>query len=182
MHGHQDMEIISYILDGALEHKDSLGTGSVMSAHDVQIMSAGAGIRHSEFNPSSSADVHFLQIWIRPNQRGLAPSYAQKTFPPTLKQGRLCLIASPDQRDDSLLIHSPCDVYASVLRSGDQLHHQLNITHKAWVQIAAGSVRVNDITLNEGDGLAIENESALTITGIAAHADIIVFDMAELTS
>ena len=179
MHGHRDMEIISYVLEGALEHKDSIGTGSVIAAGDVQRMSAGSGIRHSEFNPSDKDAVHFLQIWIMPNEQGITPSYEQKTFPRAMKENRLRLIASHDGRDGSLTINANTDIYASLLSP----HHNVTFTSspqkRIWVQMARGAATFNGVPLHEGDGLALAQETALHCESADQEAEFIIFDMAE---
>jgi redox-sensitive bicupin YhaK (pirin superfamily) len=175
-HGHRDMEIISYVLDGALEHRDSMGSGSVLRACDVQRMSAGTGVMHSEFNHSSSEPVHFLQIWIHPERKGLAPGYEEKSFPNGDKKGRLRLIASPDARDGSLKIHQDVNVFASILEANDELEYRLELGRQAWIQIARGSLRLNDVELNKGDGAAISDESPITLKGIE-EAEVLIFDL-----
>ena len=176
-HGHSDMEIISYVLDGALEHKDSIGTGSVIRPGDVQRMSAGSGIRHSEFNHSKREPVHFLQIWLLPERQGLAPSYEQKTFADGEKRGRLRLLASRGGRDGSLVIHQDADIYASFLDEGDQVQHALRAGRKGWLQVARGAADVNGQTLRAGDGAAVEGEPELTITATANGTEILLFDL-----
>jgi redox-sensitive bicupin YhaK (pirin superfamily) len=176
-HGHSDMEIISYVLDGALEHKDSIGTGSVIRPGDVQRMSAGSGIRHSEFNHSKREPVHFLQIWLLPERQGLAPSYEQKTFADGEKRGRLRLLASRGGRDGSLVIHQDADIYASLLDEGDQVQHALRAGRKGWLQVARGAADVNGQTLRAGDGAAVEGEPELTITATANGTEILLFDL-----
>ena len=176
-HGHSDMEIISYVLDGALEHKDSIGTGSVIRPGDVQRMSAGSGIRHSEFNHSKREPVHFLQIWLLPERQGLAPSYEQKTFAEGEKRGRLRLVASRSGRDGSLVIHQDADIYASLLDEGDQVQHALRAGRKGWLQVARGAADVNGQTLRAGDGAAVEGEPELTITATANGTEILLFDL-----
>ena len=176
-HGHSDMEIISYVLDGALEHKDSIGTGSVIRPGDVQRMSAGSGIRHSEFNHSKREPVHFLQIWLLPERQGLAPSYEQKTFADGEKRGRLRLLASRGGRDGSLVIHPDADIYASLLDEGDQVQHALRAGRKGWLQVARGAADVNGQTLRAGDGAAVEGEPELTITATANGTEILLFDL-----
>jgi redox-sensitive bicupin YhaK (pirin superfamily) len=176
-HGHADMEIISYVLDGALEHKDSLGTGSVIRPGDVQRMSAGTGIRHSEFNASKTEPVHFLQIWIIPERRGLAPSYEQKAFTAAEKTGRLRLVGSRDGREGSVVIHRDVDLYATLLGPSHSVSHDLGAGRVAWVHVARGRVRLNGTTLSAGDGAAIEAAGTLTLDG-AADAEVLVFDMA----
>ncbi len=163
-HGHRDMEILSYVIDGALAHKDSIGTGSVIRPGEVQVMSAGTGIRHSEFNASNEAPVHFLQIWLLPDRQGLAPRYDQKTIPEEEKRGRLRLIASRDARENSLLINQDADVLACVLRDDEIVKHVLEPGRRAWVQIVDGDAELNGVALHVGDGAAIENEGLLSIT------------------
>jgi hypothetical protein len=175
-HGHRDMEIISYVLQGALEHKDSLGTGSVIRPGDVQRMSAGSGVQHSEFNHSQSELVHFLQIWIIPDRQGLAPGYAEAKFTDEDKRGRLRLIVSGDGRDGSLSIHQDADLYAAVLYPGETVEHRYAPGRNGWIQLARGAVTVNNTALAAGDGAAIANEDRLTIRGESA-AEILLFDM-----
>jgi hypothetical protein len=175
-HGHRDMEIISYVLQGALEHKDSLGTGSVIRPGDVQRMSAGSGVQHSEFNHSQSELVHFLQIWIIPDRQGLAPGYAEAKFTDEDKRGRLRLIVSGDGRDGSLSIHQDADLYATVLYPGETVEHRYAPGRNGWIQLARGAVTVNNTALAAGDGAAIANEDRLTIRGESA-AEILLFDM-----
>jgi len=175
-HGHRDMEIISYVLDGALEHKDSLGTGSVLHYGDVQRMSAGTGVRHSEFNGSSSEPVHFLQIWIAPNVNGIAPGYEEKRFSPASKQGQLRLIASNDGRDGSVLMHQDAAIYAAILGPGDQLEHALLSGRTGYVHVIRGQVTVNGTALGDGDALKLTAEAAITL-GQAEGAEVLVFDL-----
>ena len=176
-HGHADMEIVSYVLDGALEHKDTLGTSSVIRPGDVQRMSAGSGIRHSEYNASKKDPVHFLQIWILPNEEGMVPGYEQKAFEREEKQGRLRLVGSQDGRDGSVVIHQDVDLYATLLDEGDSVTHELRPGRHAWVQVARGQVRLNGEVLKEGDGAAISNETALTLDGVVS-AEVLLFDLA----
>jgi quercetin 2,3-dioxygenase len=176
-HGHRDMEIISYVLEGALEHKDSIGTGSVIRPGEVQIMSAGTGIRHSEFNHSKADPVHFLQIWVLPNRQGLAPRYDQKAFPASDKRGRLRLVGSPDGRDGSILIHQDVKLYDSLLGKGATITYPLAARRRGWVQVVRGAVDVNGRPASAGDGIAIENEPALTITSRAEDTELLVFDL-----
>ncbi|QCO17269.1 pirin family protein (plasmid) [Azospirillum brasilense] len=176
-HGHADMEIVSYVLDGALEHKDTLGTSSVIRPGDVQRMSAGSGIRHSEYNASKKDPVHFLQIWILPNEEGMVPGYEQKAFEREEKQGRLRLVGSQDGRDGSVTIHQDVDLYATLLDEGDSVTHELRPGRHAWVQVARGQVRLNGAVLKEGDGAAISNETALTLDGVVS-AEVLLFDLA----
>ena len=176
-HPHRDMEIVSYVLDGALAHKDSLGTGSVIKPGDVQRMSAGTGIAHSEFNASATDPVHFLQIWFLPEKRGLAPGYEQKNFDVKAKRNTLRLVASPDGRDGSVTIRTDAALYVSLLGAGAKVSHALAAGRGAWVQVARGSVAVGDITLAEGDGLQATDERALEIVGKAAESEILLFDL-----
>jgi redox-sensitive bicupin YhaK (pirin superfamily) len=176
-HGHRDMEIISYVLDGALEHRDSIGTGSVIRPGDVQRMSAGTGIRHSEFNHSKQSPVHFLQIWLLPERAGITPGYEQKTFDAADKRGKLRLVASPDGRDGSVTVHQDAQLYASLLDRGDRVTHALRPARRAWVQVARGEVEVNGETLSAGDGAAISDEREVSITARAANSEILLFDL-----
>ena len=176
-HSHQDMEIISYVLDGALEHKDSLGTGSVIKPGDVQRMSAGTGVRHSEYNASKSELVHFLQIWLLPAQRGIAPSYEQKAFGPEDKRGRLRVVASPDGREGSVTIHADAVLFAGLFDSGEVADLPLGRGRHAWVQVARGKVRVNGRELVAGDGAAISEEGAVRVEGVDG-GEVLVFDLA----
>jgi redox-sensitive bicupin YhaK (pirin superfamily) len=176
-HPHADMEIISYVLEGALEHKDSLGTGSVIRPGDVQRMSAGAGIRHSEANASKTDPVHFLQIWIVPERKGLEPSYEQKAFTDADKRGRLRLVGSHDGREGSVTIHRDVDFYATVLGDGDAVTHELKSGRAAWVQVARGTATLNGEQLRPGDGVAIEAPGKLELAG-TSDAEVLVFDMA----
>ncbi len=175
-HGHRDMEIISYVLSGALEHKDSMGTGSVLHYGDVQRMSAGTGVRHSEFNHNADEKVHFLQIWIQPNQVGIPPSYEEKNFTVESKLGNLRLIASSDGREGSVLIHQDASIYASILRSGDALEHKLAAGRIAYVHVIRGDVTVNGTALKGGDALKLTAENLVTL-GNATDAEVLVFDL-----
>ena len=176
-HGHQDMEIISYVLEGALEHKDSIGTGSVIRPGDVQVMSAGTGIRHSEFNHSKSEPVHFLQIWVLPNRKGLPPRYDQKSFPASEKRDRLRLVGSPDGRDGSIVIHQDTDIYDTLLSRDHAVSHALESGRKGWVQVVSGAVEVNGKAAVAGDGVAVEDEAVLSITSRADGSEVLVFDL-----
>jgi len=177
MHGHRDMEIITYILEGALEHKDSMGNGSVIRPGDVQRMSAGTGVRHSEFNPSRDKRVHLLQIWIEPKFTGVRPSYEEKQFGPGEKKGQLRLIASPDGREGSVTIHQDAYVYASMLDGEDTVTHRLAPGRRAYVHAARGSVDLNGTPLTGGDGAKITGENELTFSS-AAKAEVLLFDLA----
>lgn len=176
-HPHADMEIISYVLSGGLEHKDSLGTGSVIRPGDVQRMSAGSGIRHSEFNASKTDPVHFLQIWILPERRGLPPGYEQKTFPSEEKLDRLRLIGSRHGRQGSVVIHRDVDLYAGLLSKGRRVEHQVAPSRLVWVQVARGSVDINGDVLESGDGAAINDTAKLGLTAVD-NAEVLLFDMA----
>jgi quercetin 2,3-dioxygenase len=176
-HPHRDMEIITYILEGGIEHKDSLGTSSIIRPGDGQRMSAGRGIRHSEMNPSPTDAAHLLQIWITPDKSGHEPSYEQKTFPEAEKRGKLRLIASPDGKDGSVTIHQDAKLYVSLLSPGQEVKHELGKGRHAWLQIAKGSVELNGQKLVQGDGAAISEEKALSITG-AEEAEVLLFDLA----
>jgi len=176
-HSHRDMEIISYVLEGQLEHKDSMGTGSVIKPGDVQRMSAGRGVSHSEYNPSRTDGVHFLQIWLEPDVTGIAPSYEQKHVSAEAKRGRLRLIASPDGGDDSVTIHQDAKVYASVLDAPDKIEYRLLPGRRAYVHAARGSVRVNGAALAAGDAAMISGEPAVTLDGAKA-AEVLLFDLA----
>jgi len=175
-HGHRDMEIISYVLDGALEHKDSMGTGSVLHYGDVQRMSAGSGVRHSEFNHSQTDGLHFLQIWIQPNVTGIAPSYEEKHFSPETKQGKLRLVASSDGRQGSVLIHQNASIYASIMQEGDALEHALDEGRTAYVHLIRGSLVVNGTPLKAGDALKLTQEAKVTLTQ-AEDAEFLLFDL-----
>jgi redox-sensitive bicupin YhaK (pirin superfamily) len=176
MHGHRDMEIITYVLEGALEHKDSMGNGSVIRPGDVQRMSAGTGVRHSEFNPSREERVHLLQIWIEPKFTGVRPSYEEKQFGTAEKKGQLRLIASPDGREGSVTIHQDACVYASVLDGEDAVAHRLAPGRRAYVHVARGAVKVNGLELNGGDGAKITGESKIEFSG-AKQAELLLFDL-----
>jgi redox-sensitive bicupin YhaK (pirin superfamily) len=175
-HAHRDMEIISYVLAGALEHKDSMGTGSVLHYGDVQRMSAGNGVRHSEFNGSSNEPVHFLQIWIQPNVTGIPPSYEEKHFPVESKRGQLRLVASSDGRDGSVQIHQNAAVYASIMDGPDAIEHPLVKGRAGYVHVIRGQVRVNDQLLHGGDALKLADEPAIVLAG-AQDAELLVFDL-----
>jgi hypothetical protein len=175
-HGHRDMEIISYVLDGALEHKDSMGTGSVLHYGDVQRMSAGSGVRHSEFNGSKTEQVHFLQIWIQPNVQGIAPSYEEKHFATADKQGKLRLIASGDGREGSVTIHQDASLYASILNGEDRVEHVLPAGRRAYVHVIRGRVSANGVELKGGDALKITLEDKVVLDGAEA-AEVLLFDL-----
>jgi redox-sensitive bicupin YhaK (pirin superfamily) len=175
-HGHRDMEIITYVLEGGLAHKDSMGNGSIIRPGDVQRMSAGTGVRHSEANPSPSESVHLLQIWIMPDEMNVEPSYEQKRFEDEEKRGRLCLVASPDSSENSVTIHQDARLYASLLDSSQRVVHELKPNRHAWVQVARGAIEVNGQSLKQGDGAAISEERELTITG-TEPSEVLLFDL-----
>jgi len=176
-HGHRDMEIVSYVLTGALEHKDSMGTGSVIRPGDVQRMSAGTGVRHSEYNHSKDEPVHFLQVWILPERRGLEPGYEQRHFSDADKRAGLRLIASREGTDGSVTIHADAKIYAAVVEQDQRLRHALAQHRHAWLQVARGAITLNDRPLVHGDGAAVSGEPALTIVG-TERAEVLVFDLA----
>ena len=175
-HPHQNMEIITYILEGALEHKDSMGTGSVIRPGEVQRMSAGTGVTHSEYNPSASEAVHLLQIWILPDRKGIQPSYEQKAFDRKQLKGTLRIVASPDARDGSVTIHQDAELYASVLEAGQAVRHELRPSRHAWLQVARGSLELNGQELKAGDGAAATNETLLDVKS-KADAEFLLFDL-----
>jgi redox-sensitive bicupin YhaK (pirin superfamily) len=174
-HPHRDMEILTYVVEGALEHRDSMGTGSVIRPGDVQRMSAGTGITHSEFNPSGSEPLHLLQIWILPGQKGLTPEYEQKFFPAEEKRGRLRLVAAPDGADGAITIHQDTRVYAALLEPGQEVMHEIAGRH-AWVQVIRGAVTVNGTALAAGDGAAVSKELRLTLRA-TEPSELLVFDL-----
>ena len=174
-HGHSDMEIISYVLDGALEHKDSMGNGSVLRYGDVQRMSAGSGVTHSEFNASKTEPVHFLQIWVIPNVGG-APGYEEKHFDADAKKGRLRIIASNDGRDGSVSLRQDASIYASILNGDDSVEHRLAEGRQAYVQVARGSVSINGQRLDTGDAAHVSGEDLVRLHG-ASEAEVLLFDL-----
>jgi redox-sensitive bicupin YhaK (pirin superfamily) len=177
MHPHRDMEIITYLLEGALEHKDSMGNGSIIRPGDGQRMSAGTGVRHSEANPSLTEEAHLLQIWILPDRKGHTPGYEQKQFPEAEKQGKLRLIASANGQDGSVTIHQDARLYATLLKPGQEVKHELANGRYAWLQVAKGAVELNGQKLNQGDGAAVSEEKQLSIKG-NADAEVLLFDLA----
>jgi len=176
-HGHRDMEIISYVVDGALEHKDSMGNGSVIRPGDVQRMSAGKGVQHSEFNPDQGAPVRFLQIWILPEKPGIPPSWEQTHFPAAERTGALRVVVSPDARKRSLKVHQDVTLMASVLPAGGSVTHALATGRHAWVQVVKGTLSVNGTALSEGDGAAISGETGVALTA-EKDAELLLFDLA----
>ncbi len=175
-HGHQDMEIVSYVLQGALEHKDSLGTGSIIRPGDVQRMSAGTGVRHSEYNASKTEAVHFLQIWILPDRAGHAPGYEQRRFEDADKRGRLCLVASPDGRQGSVTVHQDALLYAALLDGEEALAHELAPGRVAWVHVARGALTLNGQRLSAGDAAALPAGARLELGG-GQQAELLLFDL-----
>jgi len=175
-HAHRDMEIISYVLEGALEHKDSMGNGSIIRPGDVQRMSAGSGVTHSEFNPSSNEGVHFLQIWIQPDRRGIAPGYEEKKFPVEEKRGRLRLIASPDRAQGSVLIHQDARVYAGLFDGAESATLPIAAGRRVYVHVARGSVKANDTVLQAGDAMKATGVRSLTLQD-GHDAEALVFDL-----
>jgi quercetin 2,3-dioxygenase len=176
-HPHRDMEIVTYVLEGALQHQDSMGNGSVIKPGDIQYMSAGTGVTHSEFNASKTDPVHLYQIWMFPEARGLKPAYDQKNFTEAEKRGKLRLLASSDGRDGSIKIRQENDLYATVLAKGDSVRHELKPERHAYVQVARGSVKLNGKELAEGDGAAISAEKSVELTGVN-DAEVLLFDLA----
>jgi redox-sensitive bicupin YhaK (pirin superfamily) len=177
-HPHRDMEILSFVVEGELEHKDSLGNGSVIRPGEVQRMSAGTGILHSEFNPSREKTVRFLQVWIEPEREGIDPGYEQRWFPLDEHRGRLVLIASPDGRDGSLVVHQDVAVYRGLIGGGGRVDHAMDPGRHAWVQVVSGEVEVAGHRLVEGDGLAVSEVDRFDIVGVTNDADVILFDLA----
>jgi redox-sensitive bicupin YhaK (pirin superfamily) len=175
-HGHQDMEIVSYVLDGALEHKDSMGNGSVIRPGDIQRMSAGTGVRHSEYNPSPTEPVHFLQIWLAPNRTGVQPGYEQKHFPLEDRRGRLVLLVSPDGRDGSLSAHQDGLLYGTLLEAGESVEHPLAAGRRAYVHVARGQLAVNGTPLGSGDGATLDDVDHVHLEGLG-HAEVLLFDL-----
>ncbi len=176
-HGHKNMEIITYVLDGSVAHKDSMGNGSVIRPGDVQRMSAGKGIMHSEFNPSTEAPTHLLQIWITPNVTDISPSYEEKNFDVAEKRGKLRLIASPDGRDGSVTIHQDANVYVGLVDGAEHIAMPLTAGRKAYLHVARGRVSVNGNVLHAGDALKIVDEGGITLRD-AADAEVLLFDLA----
>jgi redox-sensitive bicupin YhaK (pirin superfamily) len=175
-HGHRDMEILSYVLEGRLEHKDSMGNGSIIAPGDIQRMSAGRGVLHSEYNPSREEAVHFLQIWIEPSVRGLAPGYEQAHVDDAAKRGRLAFIAGPEGSGAAVAIHQDARVYAATLAGAQQVRHEIAPRRRAYVHVARGRVDVNGIGLGSGDAAKLEGESGVEI-GNGERAEILVFDL-----
>lgn len=176
-HSHRDMEIISYVLDGALEHKDSMGNGSIIRPGDVQRMSAGTGVTHSEFNPSPDELVHFLQIWILPARQGAKPSYEQKTFPVAERRNRLRLIASPDGRDGSVTVHQDVNLHATILEPGEKVEYRANAGRHPWIHVATGRFDIDGTPLSAGDAVAPTKAGPIQITN-EERGELLIFDLA----
>ena len=175
-HAHRDMEILTWVLEGALEHKDSMGNGSIIRPGDIQRMSAGTGVTHSEFNPSRDEPVHLLQIWLLPRQRALSPGYEEKRFPPETRRGALRLIAARDGREGAVTIHQDADLWTALLEPGESVRHVLEAGRHAWLHVAVGAVAANGVTLQAGDGAAISDEKAVEVTA-RDRAEILLFDL-----
>jgi quercetin 2,3-dioxygenase len=176
MHPHRDMEIVTYVLSGALEHRDSMGNGEVLRPGEFQRMSAGTGILHSEFNPSKDEPVHLYQIWLLPRQKGVKPSYEQRSFPESERQGRLRIVASPDGRDKSLTIQQEASVYLSSLDEGEKVAHELGPDRHAWLQVLRGQVEVDGRTLAAGDGVAVSDERVVPVRAVEP-SEVMLFDL-----
>jgi quercetin 2,3-dioxygenase len=176
-HGHRDMDILSYVLEGSLQHKDSIGNGTMIRPGEIQRMSAGSGIEHSEFNPSQTEPVHFLQIWIIPAERGLKPSYEQKPVPLAERRSKLRLVAAPDAKDGAVMLHQDARVYVANLAAGERVSHDIAPGRGVWVQVARGIVGLNGTELREGDGAALEDEKRAEIEA-ETDAEILLFDLA----
>ncbi len=176
-HGHRDMEIVTYIIAGALEHRDSMGSGSIIRRGDAQRMSAGTGVRHSEANPSKDEPVHLLQIWILPKREGQQPEYEEKRFADEEKRNRLRLIVSPDGDEGAVRIHQDAKIYASVLDEGKSVNHQVADGRHAWLQVAGGAVELNGVPLKHGDGAAVSQENQLNIVA-NGQSEVLLFDLA----
>jgi redox-sensitive bicupin YhaK (pirin superfamily) len=177
MHGHRDMEIVTYVLNGRLQHKDSMGNGSVIRAGELQRMTAGTGVRHSEFNDSAAEAVHLYQIWLLPERNGLHPEYEQRRFSEADKQGRFCLVASPESEDGSLTIHQDARIYLANLEAGTVLSHSMQPGRHAWLQILRGKVTLDGHTLSAGDGVAVSEERGLEVAG-REDSELMLFDLA----
>ena len=176
-HPHHDMEIVTYVLEGALEHKDSMGNGEVLRPGEFQRMTAGTGITHSEFNPSAKEPVHLYQIWLYPDQKGLKPSYEQKRFPDADLQNRLCLVASPESDQGSLLIHQDASIFLARLERDNEVIHELDMSRHAWLQVLRGSVKLNGHELQTSDGASVSDETSLFIQS-TEDAEVMLFDLA----
>jgi quercetin 2,3-dioxygenase len=177
-HGHRDMEIVTYLLDGELEHKDSMGNGEVIRPGEIQAMTAGTGVMHSEFNPSASKPAHLLQIWLLPDRQGHTPRYDQKMFGRAEKLNTLRLVVSPDGADGSIFVHQDTKLYASILEAGNSVSLDLAPKRHAWVQVARGEVALGELVLKQGDGAAVSEEAKLALKGLAPESEVLVFDLA----
>jgi len=175
-HGHRDMEIVTYVLEGVLEHRDSLGNGTLIRPGEVQRMSAGSGVQHSEFNHSQTEPVHLLQIWLLPNQIGIQPGYAQQSFPAEDRRGRLCLLVSPDGRDGSLLAYQDGFIHATLLEAGEWVTHAVESGRRVYLQVAHGRVEVDGLALGPGDGAALIQVEAVRLNGLES-AEVLLFDL-----
>ena len=175
-HAHRDMEILTWVLEGALEHKDSMGNGSIIRPGDIQRMSAGTGVTHSEFNPSREEPVHLLQIWLLPRQRGLTPGYEEKRFAPETRRGGLRLIAARDGRADAVTIHQDADLWTALLEPGESVRHALEAGRHAWLHVAGGTVTANGVKLGAGGGAAFSDEKAIEVKA-SDRAEILLFDL-----
>jgi redox-sensitive bicupin YhaK (pirin superfamily) len=178
-HAHRDMEIITYVLEGALKHEDSLGNGSVIRPGEVQRMSAGTGVLHSEFNASDSEEVHFLQIWILPEEAGIDPGYEQRDFSADERSGRWRLVGSRDGADGSVTLHQDVRIFATLLRDGESLQYDFAAERKGWIHICSGTLQVNDLNAGEGDGVAVNGPGSVTLTG-SSSTEVLLFDMADI--
>jgi redox-sensitive bicupin YhaK (pirin superfamily) len=176
MHPHQDMEIITYVLSGALEHKDSMGNGEVLRPGELQRMSAGTGLLHSEFNPSADEPVHLYQIWLLPQSRGIEPSYEQKKFPVGARINQLRLVASPDGREGSLKMHQDARIYLAALEPGQSVAHSFELDRHGWLQVLKGTMRINDFTLHAGDAVALSDEPQIVLQAVD-EAEAMLFDL-----
>lgn len=176
MHGHKDMEIITYLVEGQIEHRDSLGHGAILKAGDIQVMHAGRGIRHSECNPGSEW-TRLLQIWVEPTERGLEPGYTDRRLPAEARNDRLFLIAGPENRGDNLIIHAKARLYAARLSPGFRVEHQIPTGHQTWIQMVEGTLKIGAEHLARGDGLAIHNESNLELIAGPQGAEVLAFDL-----
>lgn len=175
-HGHRDMEIITYVLEGALEHKDSIGNGSIINPGEIQKMSAGTGILHSEYNASKSDRVHFLQIWITPNQRGIAPNYQQQKIDLDQASGKFKLIAAPAGKNADVTLTQDAEIYLSVLKPGEQADYELQPGRHVWLQVAKGAINLENFQLNRGDGVAISDQDKISLTAVE-NAEVLLFDL-----
>jgi redox-sensitive bicupin YhaK (pirin superfamily) len=178
-HPHDNMEIVTYVIDGALEHRDSMGSGSVLHPGDVQRMSAGTGITHSEFNHNKDKSLRLIQIWIQPTERGIEPSYEERNYPYEDKRGRLRALVAPDGRDGAMRIQQDAAIFASVLGDDDRVEHSIEPGHSVWIQMVRGDITVNGVLLSHGDGAAITDETNITIKGAGEEAEFLLFDLKQ---